>query len=199
MSTGLQRLKEIVTQSSFYRSPNYSINANFKRMFHPAGSLISYNSRVEVLAEQNELKPDEVVRALTPEFQRSNARWSQAMQIQFVENLLCGCETKIQLYDVGERGGKLDDCLILDGLQRLTAIAAFHNGEFAVFDELFWNDLNGNGIFPTLKILVNIYTFGSDLEACKFYIQMNKGITHSEQDLKTAYDFIRKHEPTNEW
>ncbi|EKO3439437.1 hypothetical protein NTE19_003329 [Vibrio fluvialis] len=193
MSTGLQKLKEIVTQSAFYRSPSYSINANFKRMFLSVGGLLSYNSRVEEIAEQKALSPYAIISELTPEFQRSNTKWSQAMQKQFIENLLCGCETKIQLYDVRGRGGELDDCLILDGLQRLTAIAAFHNGEFPVFGDLFWKDLSAGGIFPTLKLLVNIYTFDSDLEACQFYIQMNKGITHSEQDLESAYAFVRNY------
>ena len=30
MKSGLERLKEIVTQSAFYRSPNYSVNVSFK-------------------------------------------------------------------------------------------------------------------------------------------------------------------------
>lgn len=193
MNSSLQRLKEIVTKSAFYRSPNYSINATFNRLFLTSGSLLSYNSRVQSMSEQSDLGPYEIISELTPVFQRSNTKWSLTMQKQFVENILCGCESKIHLYDVRGRGGDLDDCMILDGLQRLTAIAAFHKNEFAVFDELYWSDINVKGVFPSLKLLINIFTFDSDLEACQFYIQMNKGITHSEQDLETAYAFVRSH------
>jgi hypothetical protein len=113
------------------------------------------------------------------------------MQRCFVENLLCGCETKIQLYDVKSRGNELGESLILDGLQRLTAISAYHEGEFPVFDNLYWKDVNSGGIFPRLRLFLSIFQFDSDKEACEFYIQMNKGITHSEDDLKTAYAFLQ--------
>lgn len=194
MKTGLQRLKEIVEQSAFYRSPNYSVNVSFKDLFKPIGGLLSYNNRVQEQAEQESLTPFQIIAALTPEFQRANTKWTQEMQKGFVENLLCGYETKIQLYDVVGRGGELDDSLILDGLQRLSAIASFHHGTFAVFDELRWNDLKTGGIFPRLNLILNIYQFESDVEACRFYIQMNKGITHTESDLETAYEFMRKHD-----
>ncbi|MCS0096640.1 MULTISPECIES: hypothetical protein [Vibrio] len=193
MKSGLERLKEIVTQSAFYRSPNYSVNVSFKDLFKPVGGLLAYNSLVQELTEEMSLSPYETLEKLTPEFQRSNQKWTKDMQQCFVENLLCGCQAKVQLYDVKGRGGELDDSLILDGLQRLTAIASFHSGEFAVFDELYWEDLKSGGIFPRLNLIVNIYQFDSDIEACRFYIQMNKGITHSEADLETAYCFMRKH------
>ncbi|NOI32027.1 hypothetical protein [Vibrio coralliilyticus] len=194
MKNGLQRLKEIVEQSAFYRSPNYSVNVSFKNLFKTNGGLLSYSSRVQEQAERERLKPYQIISELTPEFQRANTKWTLEMQKTFVENLLCGCETNIQLYDVAGRGGELDDSLILDGLQRLTAISAFHNGEFAVFDELNWDDLKTGGVFPRIKLFMNIYQFESDVEACRFYIQMNKGITHSESDLETAYKFMRKHD-----
>jgi hypothetical protein len=166
---------------------------DFKCLFNGVGSLTLYNEKVTSLLEKNTLSIEEIILHMTPEFQRENNRWTQQMQICFVENLLCGCETKIQLYDVRGRGSELGECLILDGLQRLTAIAAYQNGEFPVFNEFYWNDVNTGGIFPRLRLIIDIFQFDTDTEACEFYIQMNKGITHSEDDLKTAYAFLEKH------
>lgn len=191
MENGLEKLKSIIRKSAFNQSPNYSVNVSFKDLFKRIGGLLSYNEKVELLVEKNHLSNDDIINYMTPAFQRNNTKWSRNMQICFVENLLCGLETKIQLYDVIDRGSELGECFILDGLQRLTALSAFHSGEFPVFDELYWSNMNSGGVFPRLRLTVNIFQFKSDREACEFYIQMNKGITHSEDDLKTAYDFLK--------
>jgi len=190
METGLEKLKNIIKASAFSRSPSYSVNVSFKDLFKRVGGLLSYNERVDSMVEKQPLTNQQIIEAITPEFQRSNTKWTQEMQKCFVENLLCGCATKIQLYDVIGRGGELGDCFVLDGLQRLTAIAAYHSGEFSIFDGLYWNDVNSGGVFPRLRLVVDIFQFESDIKACEFYIQMNKGITHSEDDLKTAYKFL---------
>jgi hypothetical protein len=194
MNNGLQKLKIIIRESPFNRSPNYSVNVSFKNLFKRVGGLLSYNERVEKIVEKHHLSNQMIIKEITPEFQRSNTKWTQKMQRGFVENLLCGCETKIQLYDVKGRGSELGNSLVLDGLQRLTAIAAYHSGEFPVFDDLYWDDVNIKGIFPRLRLLVDIFQFDNDIEACEFYIQMNKGITHSEDDLETAYAFLNNSE-----
>ncbi|WP_046224212.1 hypothetical protein [Vibrio sp. ECSMB14106] len=86
MKSGLERLKEIVTQSAFYRSPNYSVNVSFKDLFKPVGGLLAYNSLVQELTEEIALSPYEILEKLTPEFQRSNQKWTKNMQQCFVEN-----------------------------------------------------------------------------------------------------------------
>jgi len=191
MENGLSTLKKIIRESAFHRSPNYTVNVSFKDLFKRVGGLLSYNETVDLMVEQNSLSSTAIIQEMTPEFQRDNTKWTQTMQRCFIENLLCGCETKIQLYDVKSRGNELGESLILDGLQRLTAISAYHEGEFPVFDNLYWKDVNSGGIFPRLRLLLSIFQFDSDKEACEFYIQMNKGITHSEDDLKTAYAFLQ--------
>lgn len=190
MKNGLTKLKNIISKSAFNVSPRYSVNISFKGIFKRTGGLLAYNEKIETLIETEALTNDEIIAKMTPAFQRSNTKWTQAMQICFVENLLCGYQTKIQLYDVIGRGSELGDCSVLDGLQRLTAIAAYHSGEFPVFGDLYWSDVNSGGIFPRLQLIVEIFQFASDRDACEFYIQMNKGITHSEDDLITAYQFL---------
>ncbi len=193
MSAELQKLKGIIRQSAFYRSPNYSVNIRFRDLFKDDGSLMAYNDRVKELHEKSQLLPHQIISEMTPEFQRDNTAWTQAMQRKYVENILCGCKSEIQLYDIKHRGSELGDSLILDGLQRLSAICAYQSGEFSIFDGIKWADISTGGIFPRINLILQIFTFDTDVEACRFYIQMNKGITHSESDLETAYEFMRRH------
>ncbi|EKA5635943.1 hypothetical protein OKZ62_001847 [Vibrio navarrensis] len=192
MNTDLEKLKQIRKSSVFTLSPNYSVNVCFRNLFKNNGGLISYNEDVEQLNSEETMTPTQIIAKMTPEFQRNNTKWTQKMQRQFVENILLGCKTELHLYGVKGRGSELGQCMILDGLQRLTAISSFQSGEFSIFDGMLWENLSTGGIFPRLNLLVNIFTFSSDVEACRHYIQINKGTTHSESDLKTAYDFMDK-------
>ena len=190
MNEHLERLKSIISKSAFNVSPRYSVNVDFKKIFVPDTGILLYNLNVSEAANEQNLSPEEILTRMTPAFQRENTKWTQQMQVTFVENLLSGCETKIHFFDLSSAEHDMDNCMVLDGLQRLTAIAAFQQGQFPVFGDLYWDMVKSGGIFPRLNLLLNIYQFESDKEACEFYIQMNKGITHSEDDLKTAYTFL---------
>jgi len=187
----LFKLKRIIRESAFHRSPSYSVNIGFKDLFTARGSLLSYNNHVLDMHTANPLSPTEIIESMTPTFQRDNDKWTRAMQICFVENLLCGCQSKVQLYSVRGNGSELDECFVLDGLQRLTAIASFQRGDFPIFKDIYYQELvEQKGVFPRLRFTVDIFTFDSDIQACEFYIQMNRGITHNERDLESAYEFI---------
>lgn len=193
----LHKLKQITRNSIFARSPNYTVNVQFRTFFEPNGALLTYNFP---LKEKNIISPmthHEIIAAMTPEFQRSNTAWTQPMQIKFIENLLGGCRTELHLFEVKGRGAELDECSILDGLQRSTAIADFQSNSFSIFDGMFtWKDICSGGIFPRLNLSINIFSFDSEVDACRFYIQFNQNITHNESDLETAYAFMRKHGAT---
>ena len=189
----LEQLKRIIQASAFHRSPNYSVNISFKDLFSERGSLLSYNTTVLESHQDKQLTPTQIIEAMTPEFQRENNKWTRAMQICFIENILCGCQSKIQMYSVRNSGSELDECQILDGLQRLTAIASFQSGEFPVFKDIYFDNVaSQKGVFPRLRFTLDVFTFDSDIEACEFYIQMNRGITHNERDLESAYEYIAK-------
>lgn len=189
-----RRLMEFVTKSAFYLSPNYTINTRFQDVLTKNRGLLSYNDEVnESLSTSEPISRHQIIAKLTPQFQRDNKKWDQEKQIGFIENLLCGCATTIQLYCVNDSDVEFDNAMILDGLQRLTAIASFLEGEFPVFDDIWWKDIKHSSIMKLkMSLSVHIYQFDSHLSACRFYIQFNKGVTHSESDLKTAYDFIEE-------
>lgn len=190
VNKNLERLKSIIAKSAFNVAPRYNVNMDFKRFFGTRTGLMDYNLRVSEAKDVERLSPLDIVSRMTPVFQRANTKWTRQMQVTFVENLISGCETKIQLYDLMDYENEMDNCLILDGLQRLTAIAEFQCGAFPIFGDLYWDMINTGGIFPRLNLVLSIYQFRTDQEACEFYIQMNKGVTHSENDLKSAYEFL---------
>ena len=124
-----------------------------------------------------------------PDFQRDNDKWSEAMQVKFIENLVMGCKTTIMMYEIppqGELSGYCN-CSILDGLQRITAIHRFVTGEIKAFGKSY-EELRSERILSNVRcrIKVNIYTFGSEKEAIGFYIATNENITHSSEDINKA-------------
>jgi len=187
---GLANLKAIIEKSPFNRTSDYSVNVDFKNFFTLKGPLAMYNLALENRMSAPVQSPSEIIKHITPVFQRENTKWSQSMQRKFVENLLSGCESRIQLYEFGQ-SSSLDDCYILDGLQRLTAMAAFQSSEFPVFDRFYWDDISKKGIFPRLRLTIHIFCFATEKEACEFYITMNRGITHNESDLEPACQFLQ--------
>jgi hypothetical protein len=131
--------------------------------------------------------------SMTPEFQRENTKWTMSMQVKFIENLLSGCKTNLLMYAIGQQGDKrsLDHCFILDGLQRNTAIADFINCKFKIFHYFYYTDLDSRHALGNCRLDVQFYLFPTHRAACLHYIAMNEGITHSPDDLVTAYTFLR--------
>lgn len=180
-----QRLAEIVRQSPFSLSPNYSITVDFKYL---VSTLKDYN-----LFETEGLEdPMDIIKACTPVFQRDNDKWTREMQVSYIENALGGCATEIQLYTLMDDNGTYSKCKILDGLQRSTAHAAFKRGEFQIFDEFNYEDSTARIVSSVSRITVKIYCFESEIEAVEYYIQMNENITHSSEDIIRAKEYLAK-------
>lgn len=188
----LKKLNECISGSFFRKSSSYNVNCSPKKMFTDDGSFISYNNKAIVAYEQGEKDPETLLEMMTPAFQRENNKWSVDMQRCFVENMLCGAKTTIQLFEVKVKNvGEFGRCGVLDGLQRTTAIVDFQKGRFDIFDGISWDGLmKSKGVFPRCRLEVSIYQFVNVKEAVEFYIQINKGITHSPEDLVSAYKYL---------
>ena len=76
--------------------------------------------------------------SLNPEFQRRD-RWNEARQSRWIESLVMNVPIPPVFLGEDEYG----QYVVLDGRQRLTAIAKFLNNEFALRDLQVWDDLNG--------------------------------------------------------
>ena len=175
---------EKVKTNPFSVTNNNSITLDFKRV--PEGF---HSYRLD--ASESNLHPDEFIKRFTPVFQRENTKWSRDMQIRFVENVLAGCPTNILVYSAESESEVLDNCYLLDGLQRITAINDFIQGRFKIYSDFSYQEIPRRICLSNSRITVKFYHFKDHYEACQFYIDMNKHITHSEQDLEVAYTFMK--------
>jgi len=157
----------------------------FLKRFFPSVTL--YREDFEKKAEWS---IGQLIKAMTPEFQRANTKWSREMQIAFVENVVAGFRCELMLYHVASESLGSSNSFILDGLQRMTAIQAFTEGEIDVYGASYHDLIVNKKISGTITL--KIYEFSSHVAACRHYIGMNKNITHSPEDLETAYSFLAK-------
>jgi hypothetical protein len=75
---------------------------------------------------------------LNPEFQRRH-RWSEAKQSRLIESFIMNVPVPpVFLYE-----DEFSHFEVMDGLQRMTAIAAFYNDELKLTDLREWRELNG--------------------------------------------------------
>lgn len=124
-----------------------------------------------------------------PKFQRDNNKWTKKMKISYVENIIKGCKSQpIMLYSIGS---DLTDSMILDGLQRTTAIYDFIVGNITVFGDYSYKELCDSKIVNIgVTIPIRVYTFNNEVEVVKFYIEMNENITHSDKDIDKARKYL---------
>lgn len=178
--TAIDAYKARRAQNVFSVNPAYTMDFDFRE----PQQLLRYNAEVEQrLAHETYLQ---AYQSMIPAFQRDNNKWTREQQIRFVENVCAGFKTTLMLYTLHEDEGLYEQVKILDGLQRLTAILAFIENQFPIFGEFYFRDIDSRLAFSGVRPNVRIYTFGSELEAVQFYIEMNRGITHSSEDIERA-------------
>ncbi|AUR84317.1 protein of unknown function DUF262 [Vibrio phage 1.054.O._10N.261.52.A1] len=132
----------------------------------------------------------DLIKSITPEFQRNNDKWSKERKIKFVENVLSGYPSEITLFTVGN--DLMDDCGILDGQQRLTAIQDWFDGRFPIYGDIYYSQMSHIRRVPFIdcRLSLVIHNFKSTKEAVRFYIDINEGITHSNEDIEKAKNYL---------
>lgn len=138
---------------------------------------------------------------LVPDFQRGHV-WTQHQQEHFIENVLRGVVTLADLtirfnapaWNSAPSGDLSPRVQCIDGLQRLTAIRRFVNGEIRAFG-LTAEDLNDSqyrvleGAGGRFRMKVAIYTFQNRADLLQHYLDLNAGGTpHSPSEI----DRVRK-------
>lgn len=191
----LEKLKN-KTNSSFLNKNNYEIQLNIDNII---SNLTYWSLPMEEKSKNRrnntQYSSKELFENIIPEFQRTNDKWNQKMQIAFVENILSGASSTISLFSISTpktRGSK-SDCRLLDGFQRLTAISSWLDGEFPIFDDIYFSDIKNENIYlwDANNFKLRIYEFENEKEVVDFYIKMNENITHSEQDIEKARNYLK--------
>lgn len=133
----------------------------------------------------------QILNLVLPRWQRPVC-WSEKQQVKFLEGVCLGLTTGsyvINGRDYDKSGNDLPmSGWLLDGQQRITAIARFIQGEIAIFGSVRYSDLSigerrrrfDNVIFPCIEL-----EYQADEEVLKeLYRRLNfSGTAHTQEDL----------------
>lgn len=137
---------------------------------------------------------------LNPDFQRGVV-WTEEQQIKYVEAFIRGAigdtartiTFNCPLYqrDKVDEDCDLEGFVVVDGLQRLTAVIRFMNGEFTIFNDVFEGGANKdtfNGTKYSLKshtgLRFNILNMQHKHELLSYYLAFNDGgVVHSREEI----------------
>jgi hypothetical protein len=104
---------------------------------------MQWKRREEVLAASG-YTGKSVLGLKLPYWQRSNDKWSLAQKVAFIESIWMGMTIGTYMVNSTHLNDDLDQ-ILLDGLQRLTAVQEYWEGKFAITGEdglpHFWDDL----------------------------------------------------------
>lgn len=148
-------------------------------------SLVRLVNQIEELVEQEGLQ-------INPDFQRGHV-WTEDQQIAFIEALLSNRakNAKVIYLNIPDwlpsrdrpKNSNYKDAVIVDGLQRYTAIKRFINDEIKVF-ESYCSEFEDN-IRMASDMIVNINMLQSKKQVLRWYLEMNSGGTpHTEEELR---------------
>jgi len=134
---------------------------------------------------------------LMPDFHRGIV-WNELQQIKFIEYWLMGGKFNIELFfncpkwNEGVSPIKENSMVLVDGLQRYTALSNFVNNRFRVFDHYYYRNIE-LGSSPYIKIFVN--NLDNYIDVIKWYIELNDtGIKHTKNDIDHTRSILSKYE-----
>lgn len=187
METTLDILRSNIMKSPFNRQ-GYRVSVELGSLHR---SLRFYSE-----AFSEDVADPDLINTMTPNFQRDNDKWDLSRKVKFVENILAGYPSDITLFTV--KNDLLDDCGILDGLQRLTAIQDWFEDKFPIFEGIYYSQLSHlrRAPFSSCRVSFVIHKFDSLKDAIQFYIDINEGISHSEADILKAKNYLKSLEET---
>jgi hypothetical protein len=131
-----------------------------------------------------------------PDFQRGH-RWSQEQGVAFVESLILGhhpghfkynSTLNMPFVEIDGREVSQFNLWLIDGQQRLTALDAYWDDEFPVFD-LYWSEVEvrdqrrlWNMVFPAGEYQIADYH-----ELVDVYWTLNRGgVPHTDEEMSLA-------------
>lgn len=128
---------------------------------------------------------------IDPDFQRGHV-WSDEQRVQWLQHLLRGGRNGRVIYL--NHPGWQDDCdgdfVLVDGKQRVSAIAAFKQNKIRVFGSYFREYTDKCSMLQTLKINVN--TLKTRALVLQWYLQMNAGGTpHTQHELDRVMGLLQ--------
>lgn len=124
---------------------------------------------------------------LEPDFQRPHV-WTAEQQVKYVEHLLMGGRSARDFWfnspTWGISSGGAEPVVLVDGLQRITALRRFAAGDMRVFGQYAVGDITPRAVLNRLTIRLHVNTLATRREILAWYLQINAGGTpHSQEEL----------------
>lgn len=213
VDNALSNLEEALLRSAFQK-PFDKADFDLETILYGMLTYIDSNAKAKLkdrsaaYSVNNIRKACETILSGAAEFQRSNDKWSEEKQQHYIHNLLMGySDTVITLYFLKGKN-KYNSSKILDGLQRISAIIRaftdpsfmiptkhvgdkFSQGDYISSFEMLYSG-SFSAFITNARISIKVYEFESDIDAVDFYIAQNKGSTHSEKDIRIAFEYKAK-------
>jgi hypothetical protein len=135
---------------------------------------------------------------LNPDFQRGHV-WTQEQQIAYVEfGLRGGTGAEVILFNqpgwMGRwtsKDGTYSDFVLVDGLQRVTAVLGFLNNKIPAFGYKLSEYEDGLGFEPHFIFKVN--NLETKAQVLKWYIELNSGgIVHSKEEIDRVREMLER-------
>ena len=129
---------------------------------------------------------------LNPDFQRGHI-WDDSKRIAYVEYILRGGYAAKEIYfnHPNWMGSYNGDFVLVDGLQRITAIRKFLANEIPAFGCLYKNyedRMNPMGV----SIRFNVNTLKTRKEVLQWYLDLNSGgVVHTEDELNRVREMLK--------
>lgn len=130
---------------------------------------------------------------LNPDFQRGHV-WELYQQIEYVEFILRGGQSGHDIYfnHPGWHGGEAGHMVLVDGLQRITAVRAFMNNDIPAFGS-FYRDYTDKLRAVQCRFNFHINNLKTREDVLKWYLQMNTGgIVHTKEELNRVKKLLNE-------
>jgi uncharacterized protein with ParB-like and HNH nuclease domain len=160
---------------------SYQINVLFNMI---KGTLKQYKDGQEKSGYKFEMCPD---------FQRGHV-WTEQQQVAFLEFLFRGGKSGLVIYfnHPGWQGNYKGDMVVVDGLQRLTAVLRFLNNEIKVFGH-YYDEYEDKNMMNRINLIFNVNNLKSKAEVLKWYLEMNgSGTPHTEEELNRVRGLLEQ-------
>ena len=129
---------------------------------------------------------------INPDFQRGHV-WMNEQQIKFMEYFLSGGASGLDFYfnHPGWMGSFKGEFVLVDGLQRFTAIKNFLENKIPAFGKFLFEF--EDAIPSTIDIKIHINNLDSKAKVLKWYLEMNsEGTPHSPEELERVKSLLLK-------
>lgn len=126
---------------------------------------------------------------LCPDFQRGHV-WTEAQQQAYIEFCLRGGQSARTLYfnHPGWMKSFQGEYVLVDGLQRLTAVLRFLENKLSIFSGMRYGDFEDKLDVVDDTFTFNINSLKTRKEVLTWYLEMNEGgVVHTQEELATVH------------